>query len=107
MPKWRNQKTDNLIKAILTLKNQKEARSFLRDLLTEAELIEFGNRWQAAQMLDEKISYIKIKKQTGLSSRTIARISKWLNDGMDGYRLILDRLNKNHHQTLFVQKRRV
>lgn len=107
MPKWRNQKTDNLINALLVLRNEKEAKCFLRDLLTEPEILEFGNRFQAAQMLDNKISYIKIKKQTGLSSRTIARISKWLNNGMNGYRLVLDRLNKkNHHQTfLSVQKR--
>lgn len=100
MPRWRNQKTDNLIKAILALRDQKEARNFFRDLLTEPELIEFGNRWQAVQMLDRKISYAKIVKQTGLSSRTVARISKWLNDGMNGYRIALDRLNKkNHHNS--------
>ncbi len=105
MPKWRNRKTDNLINVILDLKNQKEARNFFRDLLTEPELIEFGNRWQAVQMLDRKISYTKIVKQTGLSSRTVARISKWLNDGMNGYRLSLDRLNKkNHHYSSYLRK---
>ncbi|MFA6296364.1 MAG: YerC/YecD family TrpR-related protein [Patescibacteria group bacterium] len=107
MLKWQNKKTSQLIRTLLMLKNEKEAKCFLRDLLTEAEIIEFGNRWQAVQMLDRKISYTKIVKQTGLSSRTIARISKWLNNGMNGYRLVLDRLNKkNHHQTLLsVQKR--
>lgn len=107
MPKWQNKKTNQLIQTLLMLKNEKEAKCFLRDLLTASEIIEFGNRWQAAQMLERKMSYTKIVKQTGLSSRTIARISKWLNNGMGGYRLVLDRLNRNnHHQTLLsVQKR--
>lgn len=94
MKKWNNQKTKDLIKAVLALKNQKEAGMFLRDLLTEKEIIEFGNRWKAARMLDQKISYFDIRKETGLSERTIARISRWLKDGMGGYKLVLNRL---HH----------
>lgn len=72
---------------------------FLRDLLTEAEIKEFANRWKVAQMLDEKIDYKTIEKQTNMSSTTIARISKWLNQGMGGYRLMLNRLSA--HQSRF------
>jgi TrpR-related protein YerC/YecD len=96
MTKWRTQKTKNLIQAILSLKDIKEGENFFRDLLTEREIIEFGNRWQAAKMLNDKISYPKIKKETGLSTRTIARVSKWLNGGMNGYKLILQRLHHNN-----------
>ncbi|MBU6447448.1 hypothetical protein KGQ24_01225 [Patescibacteria group bacterium] len=92
MNKWNNPKTDDLINAILALKNSDEARRFLRDLMTEAEIIEFGNRWKAAQMLNQDISYITIGKETGLSSTTIARVSQWLKKGMGGYRLILSRI---------------
>jgi TrpR-related protein YerC/YecD len=67
-------------------------------LLTVEEIIEFGKRWQAAQMLNENISYERIVKKTGLSSRTVARISKWLNRGMGGYKLMLKR--NNHHHNL-------
>jgi len=80
----------------LALKDLKEAKMFLRDLLTEPEIIEFANRWQAAKMLDKKISYSKIEKETGLSSTTIARISKWLNLGSGGYKLMIDRLKKKN-----------
>lgn len=93
---WNNEKNKNLITAILALKNEKEAKQFLRDLLTESEIYEFSNRWQAAQMLDNNIPYTKIVKETGLSSTTVARISKWLSKGMGGYRLMIDRL-VNHH----------
>ncbi len=93
---WNNPQTNELFKAILSLKSPREARKFFRDLLTEDELIEFGKRWQAARMLDASVSYTSIVEKTGLSSRTIARISWWLEKGMGGYRLMLARL---HHHT--------
>ena len=95
MAKWDNKTTENLLKAILTLENISEAKKFFRDLLTEQEIIEFGKRWQAAQMLSQKIPYSQIESKTGLSSTTIARISKWLNGGMGGYKLMIKRLE--HH----------
>ena len=97
-------KTNNLFKAILALKSENECKKFLRDLLTEAEIKEFANRWKVAQMLDNKIPYQEIEKETGMSSTTIARISKWLTNGMGGYKLMVNRLNtkqnKNHHNNL-------
>jgi len=94
-----NKTTKNLLEAILKLKNLAEAKRFFRDLLTEEELIEFGKRWQAAEMLSKGVAYEKIIKATGLSSRTVARISKWLNKGMGGYKLMLKKIN--HHHKLF------
>lgn len=81
-----------LYEALLSLKNEEECKLFLRDLLTEAELKEFINRWKVAQMLDKKVAYEKIEKATGMSSTTIARISKWLTKGMGGYQLVLSRM---------------
>ena len=95
MNKWNNIKTDDLISAVLALKTKDEAKRFLRDLMTEAEIAEFGNRWKAAQMLNENIPYTTIVKETGLSSTTIARVSQWLRKGMGGYQLMLARLS--HH----------
>lgn len=88
----------------MALKNKNEARRFLRDLLTAGEIEEFSNRWQAAQMLNKGISYIEIVKDTGLSSTTVARISKWLKKGMGGYRLMLKRLNAHHNNSSPVGK---
>lgn len=96
MEKWNNRKTKDLVEIILALKNKKEAKMFLRDLMTEREILEFGNRWKAAQMLFGQVSYQEIQKETGLSTRTIARISKWLNNGKGGYKLAL---NKLHHHS--------
>lgn len=94
---WDNPKTQDLMRAILKLKTVSEAKRFFRDLLTEAELIEFAKRWQAAQMLDSGTPYSQIEKETGLSSTTVARVSKWLNNGMDGYKLMLNRIAHHAH----------
>lgn len=97
MTQWNNPTTEDLLKAVLALKNVGEAKRFFRDLLTEQEIIEFAKRWQAAKMLSKKIPYSQIEKETGLSSTTVARVSKWLKKGMGGYRLILKRLAVHHH----------
>ena len=104
MPKWNNPTTDDLLRAVLALKNLKEARQFFRDLLTEPELLEFGRRWQAAQMLEAKVPYSEIVSKTGLSSTTVARISKWLNNGLGGYKLMLARLNSHHANPSFEKR---
>ncbi len=85
---------NTLFKAILSLQSLNECQNFLRDLLTEAELKEFANRWKVAQLLAKKIDYKKIEKETGMSSTTIARISKWLIGGTGGYQLAIKKLNK-------------
>lgn len=94
MAKWKNKKTTDLIQAFLVLKTKQEMNNFLRDLLTEEEIIEFGQRWFVAQMLANKVPYTEITRKTGLSSTTIARVAKWLNPGMGGYQLVLKRLKK-------------
>lgn len=90
-----SKQAQDLFKAILALKTEKECERFLRDLLTEAEIKEFANRWKVANMLNEKTDYKKIEKITGMSSTTIARISLWLNRGMGGYRLVINRLSSH------------
>lgn len=90
-----NKGTSRLIQAILALQTDTEAASFLRDLMTEGEIIEFSKRLKAAEMLTEKTPYLVIEKETGLSSATIARVAKWLNGEQGGYKMIIDRLH--HH----------
>jgi TrpR-related protein YerC/YecD len=89
-----NKETKALYKTFLLLKNEDGCKRFLRDLLTEPEIKEFTNRWKVARMLDQKIQYEIIEKETGMSSTTIARINKWLTKGMGGYKLMLKRTKK-------------
>ena len=85
-------KLKTLEEAIKELKNIEEIQSFMSDLFTDAELNEFRKRWQAAQLLSQDVPYSEIETVTGLSSTTVARVSKWLRSGKGGYRLVLDRL---------------
>lgn len=88
---WQNKASQDLFKAILKLKNQKEAAKFFRDLCTIEELAEMTKRWQAVRMLAKAQSYRKIAEKTGLSTTTVTRIAYWLNHGEGGYRLLLSR----------------
>lgn len=103
--KWDNTQSEALFQAVLTLKTMNEAKRFFRDLLTENEIVEFATRWQAAKMLNANMSYSEIEKKTGLSSTTVARISKWLNKGRGGYKLMLERLQNHHHTSSSVGSR--
>jgi len=83
---------DDLFLAITRLESLEECRKFLRDLLTETEIREFAERWKVARMLSQGVPYTTIEEETGLSSRTIARVHKWLKQGKGGYTLMLKRL---------------
>ncbi|MBI4599741.1 hypothetical protein HY732_02360 [Candidatus Uhrbacteria bacterium] len=86
---------NTLTKALLALRTTDEARRFLVDLMTKKEIDELAKRFQAAQMLTEKIPYSVIVKETGLSSTTVARVSRFLQGTSSGYKTIIDRL---HHR---------
>ena len=89
--KWINVASIELLQTVLKLKNLNEATKFFRDLLSEAELKEFSNRWKAARMLSIKIPFKQIESETGMSPNTISRINKWLKKGTGGYSTMLKR----------------
>ena len=93
--KWKTTQSNDLFEAILRLTTLDEAQGFFRDLLTAEEINEFSKRWQAAQMLEKGTTYTVIVRKTGLSSRTVARISRWLQDGKRGYKRAIEK--KLHH----------
>ncbi|MCX6132683.1 MAG: YerC/YecD family TrpR-related protein [Ignavibacteriales bacterium] len=84
---------DDLYVTITRLESLEECRRFLRDLLTETEIREFAERWKVARLLSQGVPYTAIEKETGLSSRTIARVHKWLKQGKGGYTMMLKRLD--------------
>ena len=95
---WETKEKRELVEAILSLQNKDEVERFLRDLMTKQEIDEFSKRFLAAEMLSRKVQYNEIIEKTGLSSTTIARISKWLNGPLGGYRLVINNLHHNHSQ---------
>lgn len=82
---------DELMMAILSLHDIEEARAFFKDLLTPKEVIDLAKRWKAAKMLARGVPYSEIQRETGLSSRTVARISKWVQEGTGGFSLLARR----------------
>ena len=85
---------EDLYEAILQLDKLQEVRSFFHDLCTPAELEGLVDRWRVAQMLVQNIPYRRIAAETNVSTATIVRVARFLNNGNDGYRTIMRRLGK-------------
>ena len=82
-----------LIEAFLQLQDEKEMASFLRDLMTTAEIEEFSNRLEIARLLlTEEMNYSEISKKVGTSTTTVTRVAQWLFKGCGGYVTVLRRL---------------
>ena len=67
--------------------------------MTKKEITEIGARLKAAQMLRKGAKYTEIVATTKLSSRTVARISDWLQNGTGGYDTALE-IASTHHAHL-------
>ena len=92
--KNRQEQTDFLFRAILSLNDVDECCAFFSDLCTASEIREMAKRLEAARMLNENRIYTDVAKATGLSSATISRVNRCLKYGSDGYAAVLPRLTK-------------
>lgn len=92
--KLRDDLTDKLFEAILTLETVDECYRFFEDLATISEIKALAQRLEVAKMLDAGMTYEDIVAATGASTATISRVKKCLNYGADGYRVVLERINK-------------
>ena len=92
--KIRDEQTDNLFRAVLSLNNMDECYAFFEDLCTVSELREMAKRLTAARMLNNNYIYSDISDKTGLSTATISRVNRCLKYGNDGYAEILRRLDR-------------
>ena len=88
----RNDSTDQLFRAILSLQDLDECYRFFGDLLTVQELSAFAQRLQVARMLSENATYETIRAEIATSSSTITRVNTELRYGSGGYKMVLDRL---------------
>lgn len=93
---WQQPLPAQLISALVSISDADILRKFLRDVMTEKEIIEISARLEAARLLQEGVAYTKISQQTKLSSRTVARISDWLKNGCGGYKSVLISLHHQH-----------
>lgn len=92
--KIRSEEVNHLFEAVLTLKNVEECYQFFEDLCTVNELLSLAQRYEVAQMLRNKSTYMDIAGKTGASTATISRVNRSLNYGNDGYDMVFERLKK-------------
>ena len=86
--KIRTEEVDHLFEAILTLENKDECYQFFEDVCTVNELLSLAQRYEVAQMLRNKNTYLEIADKTGASTATISRVNRSLNFGNDGYDMV-------------------
>jgi TrpR-related protein YerC/YecD len=91
---WKTPEVDALFEAILRLESTDETERFFRDLCTLNELRDMAQRWAVVRMLDAGLHYADISRRTGASTATITRIASWLNHGENGYRSMLEKLDR-------------
>lgn len=94
MCNWHNDSIDELCEAILSLKNREECYAFLEDICTIKELLEMSQRLSVAKLLSRGMSYSQISQKTGVSTATISRISRCIEYGSGGYKMIIERLQE-------------
>ena len=91
-PKLKDQLSDQLFDAILSLNNNEECYEFFEDICTVSELKSLAQRLEVARMLETGHTYDDIVARTGASTATISRVKRCLHYGADGYKTILERL---------------
>ena len=63
---------------------------FFEDACTIKELEAISQRVEVAELLSDGKNYQDVSRLTGASTATISRVSKCLNYGAGGYKLVID-----------------
>lgn len=96
--KLQSKEVDFLCDAVMCLENREECYRFFEDICTINEIKALEQRLNVAKMLKSKITYIEIAAATGASTATISRVNKCLVYGSDGYKIVLERLEKEANE---------
>ena len=88
----KKEKSDQLYKAILMLKDEQECYDFFQDLCTVSELRAMEQRFEVASLLDDGMIYNDILERTGASSATISRVNRSLSYGTGAYAKLFERI---------------
>ncbi len=94
---WNTDSAQQLARVMTSISDKADMQNFLRDVMTEKEIVEISARLEAARMLTNGEKYKEITKQTKLSSRTVARINDWLKNGCKGYPVALNLVEASHY----------
>ncbi len=92
----KNELIDKLFEAVLKLKTTEECYAFFNDLCTVVEIEAMSIRLEAAKKLLEGRTYEEIQNTVNISSATLSRVSKALQYGKDGYKMIIQRVSRKN-----------
>ncbi|HKU18852.1 MAG TPA: YerC/YecD family TrpR-related protein [Candidatus Saccharimonadales bacterium] len=93
---WDTATARQLAEVIAAIADVATTQNFLRDVMTEKEIIAISSRFEAARLLQAGNTYTEIVEKTRLSSRTVARISDWMQNGCGGYNVAIE-IARAHH----------
>ena len=88
----KKEKSDQLYKVILQLKDEEECYNFFQDLCTVSELRSMEQRFEVASLLYDGMIYNEILERTGASSATISRVNRSLSYGTGAYAKLFERI---------------
>ena len=80
---------DELYETFASLKTPEDVKVFLDDVCTYKEVEQMAQRVTAARLLLENNTYAKVIEQTDISSATLSRVSRCIQQGSGGYRKII------------------
>ena len=72
----KKEKSDQLYKAILQLKDEQECYDFFQDLCTVSELRSMEQRFEVASLLDDGMIYNDILERTGAYAKLFERMKE-------------------------------
>ena len=90
----RNETIDALFDAILSLETREECYDFFEDLCTVKEISDMAQRLEAAKLLLDGSTYEQIVKTVEISTATISRINRCIQDGTGGYRQTIEKVRE-------------
>ena len=89
-----NERTDVLVRALLSLNNEEEVYRVLEDLLTIREVGSFPSGWKWPSCCATKPPIPRSWKRRASPRPTIGRVNRCLNYGAGGYQLIFEKLSE-------------
>ena len=81
----------DFVRSISSLRSSIEAANYIKDLLSESEVLMLARRLQIARLLNAGNTYEQVNKITKASYTTVAKVHWWLKLYGDGYRTVLKR----------------
>lgn len=97
-PAQLKKKVETLTHAFLFMEDEKETFQLLKTLLTQDELLELQQRLNIAVRLYFGTPYTQIEKELGVSSTTIARVSKVMKTRNNGYLPLIKKMYEDQEE---------